>query len=155
MCVLLIIIFSLHGINSVSLVIFAILLSVPVSRWHIIRRSFLWITATDSGLQVSRFFGSNQAFTWDDIVRVAAPRFSIPADTTYVYAQRGRKLVLPRNMDGYGGLLDLIQSRARNVGPGSLPRNLWRREPFWKWSKVLMFFGLFVVYVATRAIAGF
>jgi hypothetical protein len=116
---------------------------------------FSTILVTEAGLELKRLFGSTQRFSWDEIVQVSRPRFGIPHDAIYVFSHTGRKIVLSRGMTGYPELLKLIQLRAPNVSPEKLPRELRLSESSREWKYVLIFFGLFIMYVIARLIFKF
>lgn len=113
------------------------------------------VLVTDAGLELKRVFGSPQRLSWDEIVLVSRPRSRIPYDAVYIISQTGRKIVLSRGMTGYSELLELIQSRAPNLTPKKLPRELWISGSSREWKYVLIFFGLLIIYVIARLVFKF
>jgi len=112
---------------------------------------FSSVTAHESGLQVTGPLVSDLRFTWEEIVKVSRPFLGIPKEFIYIFSKDGEKMTLLRSMEGYLDLLELIESRAPNLLPKKLPREVWPRKRSWgrTW---LVIIGFLVVYVALKLI---
>lgn len=147
--------FAQLGFTIPRLIISAVLLVIPAGYLLMIRCIYLWITATESGLHATGLLHPRRRFTWNEIITVSRPLLTIPKDAVYVYSKTRSKIMLSRSMDGYPELLELIQSRAPNLSPKTLPPELWAQQSRKEWKYVLIFFGIFIVYVIARLIFKF
>ena len=109
------------------------------------------IIATDSGLRVTGLLGRNLNFTWDTIVKVSRPLLGIPREFIYVFSKSGDKMVLLRSMERYSDLLKLIETRAPNLSPKTLPQEMWLQKLSWgkTWLAII---GILIIYMILKVI---
>jgi hypothetical protein len=115
------------------------------------------VVATESGLQRVDLFGRRQHFSWDEIVRVAKPRFGIPREAVYVYSKNGKKMALLKGMNGYSDLLEIIQRRAPNLPSEKLTEDFLPKRYSWReFLRVfLVLFALVFIYGVLRHLFDF
>jgi hypothetical protein len=147
--------FAQIGFTIPRLIISAVLLATPLGYLSIVKCIYLWIIATESGLEAVGILQPRRVFTWDEIITVNKPHLGIARDAVYVLSKTGKKMVLSKSMKGYPKLLALIQSRAPNLSPKELPQELLPSESLGEWKYLLTFFGLFIAYIIVKLIFEF
>ena len=105
----------LYGNLLVSLNLSVILFIVVLGGFCFFKLLFYSVTATKKGLETAKPIGSNQSFTWEEIIEVRRPRFGIPYDFSYVISKNKEKLLLVRSMQNYKELVELIKTKAPNL----------------------------------------
>jgi hypothetical protein len=147
--------FSRNGFTSLELLKSALFLVIVGFGLYVSPVFYYSVVATEAGLQFNGVFGPKQQFAWNEIATVSRPRLGIPKEAIYIYSRSGEKTIIGRGMTGYSDLLELIQSRAPNLSPKELPRELLPSASSGEWKYVLIFFGLFIIYVIVRLIFKF
>ncbi len=113
------------------------------------------VTATEFGLELSALWILRRRFSWNEIVRVSRPHFGVPRDITYVFSKSGKRIGLLRSMEGYSELLELIQSKAPNLTPRTLPPEFSPRRYTTFWRDALVIFGGLLLYFVAKLIFKF
>lgn len=141
--------FSNDGFTFLEISGLAFFLAIFAVWFWLIPYLYSSVIATESGLEVTGPLVSKLEITWDEIVKVSRPLLGIPREFIYVFLESGEKIVLLRSMERYSNLLELIESKAPNLSPKKLPREVWPRKLSWgkTWLAII---GFLLVYMALK-----
>ena len=149
------IVFNLNDFTFFGVIVILFVLAMFGIAAYATPHCYSTILVTDYGLRWDRPLGlGDKKFKWDDILTVSRPRFAKSSDFAYIVSKSGNKIVVMKSMDGYADLLEMIQSRAPNLKPKRLPKNLLPGNVSSGWKRLLILFVLFVIYVIVRKIFG-
>ncbi len=72
-------------------------------------------TAQAEGLYLDNPFKQREFVAWENIIEIRKPQLKIPYDFIYVISRSGKKITLIKSMKNFKQLLEVIQTKAKNI----------------------------------------
>jgi hypothetical protein len=149
------VVFTINGLTLPRILTSAFVLFLAAVNFQAIPHLYSTIWVTEFGLRWRRPFRlRTKTLAWDDILTISRPRFGIPRELAYIISKGGEKIVVMRSMTGFDNLFAMIATRAPHLPSKHLDVNLWPEPSTARWTQLLLFAVLFLIYVIIRELFG-